>query len=129
MDRDTGARRDGHASPGASTWLRMLWGAVLLARPGQVLAAMGGHPATPAGRRLLRVLAARQLLQATVSVFRPTPTVLGLGAAVDGLHAATCFGFAVLDRTWRRAAAVDGCVAAAVGIATGASAVRRTRRR
>jgi hypothetical protein len=107
----------------------MLWGAALMAWPGRVLAAISGHPPTPAGRRLLRMLAARHLLQATLSYLRPTPAVLGLGAAVDGLHAATCFGFAALEPTWRRAALVEGCAATIIGVATGASALHHAIRR
>jgi hypothetical protein len=129
MDRATGAQSRRNTSRGTPTNLRMLWATVLMLWPDQVLTAISGHPPTPAGRRLLRVLAARHLLQAAISYLRPTPTVLRLGAVVDGLHAASCFGFAVLDPTWRRAAMLDGCAATVVGVATGASASHRARRR
>lgn len=106
--------------------VRFGWGSLLLLRPQPVLAVVTGRPATPAGRRILRVLAARHLVQAAIGTKRHTKTVLTVNAAVDGLHALSC-GLAALNPAVRRAALADGLVASAFCLASTASARRLPR--
>jgi hypothetical protein len=95
------------------TAARAGWGAVLVTVPGPVFTTVTGHPATARDRWVLRVLGARHLAQAAVTAARPTPVVLGLGTAMDLLHAATCAGAVAFLPRWRRPGLVDG------GVATG----------
>ncbi|HMA46580.1 MAG TPA: hypothetical protein VKP11_05180, partial [Frankiaceae bacterium] len=46
----------------------------------------------------------------------PSPPVLWLGAATDGLHAASAAVLAVADRQWRRAGTADAALAGAFGV-------------
>jgi hypothetical protein len=64
---------------------------------------------------VIRVLGARQLGQALVTLVRPTSALLVAGAAVDGLHAASMVALGS-RRPWRRAALIEAtfglCLAA-----------------
>ncbi len=62
---------------------------------------------------MVRVLGARQVLQAVVTGLAPTPSVLWLGAKIDATHAASMVGLAVFNRRYRRAALIDAAIAAA----------------
>jgi hypothetical protein len=106
------------------TATRAGWALLLLAVPQVVLGPAPGR-STEAARVVLRMLGARQLLQAAVSLARPTPWVLALGATADGLHAASALGFAALDHRWRRRALLDAAVASAFCVATARSAHAR----
>jgi hypothetical protein len=77
---------------------------------------------------VVRILGARQLIQALVTRLRPTATVLTLGAWVDGTHAASMVALAWGHPRWRRAALTDAVTAAALA-AAGAAAAKRERGR
>ncbi|WP_431932273.1 hypothetical protein [Micromonospora sp. RP3T] len=89
---------------------RVAWGTLLLLVPGALLRPVG--PATPAARWTLRVLGARHLAQAAVTLRWPVPGVLVVGAAVDGAHALATLALAAADRRQRHAALADATVAA-----------------
>ncbi|MDM4719295.1 hypothetical protein QTQ03_06665 [Micromonospora sp. WMMA1363] len=94
---------------GAVTAVRLAWGTALLLMPGQLLRPVG--PVTTAAERTLRVLGARQVAQAAVTAYRPTPVVFTLGAVVDVLHAGTAVALAAVDRRQRSAALTDAVIA------------------
>ena len=97
--------------------VQALWGATLLVAPGRVLQVLGGPNEDRIPERIMRILGARHVLQATAErVFGDS--ALRLGVWVDGLHALTAFGFACVDARWRRAALSDAVITsglAAVG--------------
>lgn len=95
---------------GVAVAARLAWGGLLLLAPGALLRPVG--PATTTAVRTLRVLGARHLVQAAVTVRRPTRGVFAAGAAVDGLHALTDLALAAADRRQRPAALTDAAVAA-----------------
>jgi hypothetical protein len=66
---------------------------------------------------IVRILGARQLTQAALSGFRPSPEVLAMGVWVDAVHTSTALALAVIDRSRARAGLTDAAVA---GIWTGA---------
>src|SRR5690349_19706849 len=92
----------------------MGWGAALVAAPRPLLRglARADDPADRIAVAVLRVLGVRHVGQALVEVLGPQPAVRYLGAAVDGLHALTAVGLAVLDPRWRRGALTDTAIAA-----------------
>lgn len=90
---------------------RLGWAAVLMVRPEAVLRVAGGeaHP-DRRWRALARVLGARhagQVLLAHSRRQRRTEAV----ALVDGLHAASAFGFGLCSKRHRRLAFADAAVA------------------
>lgn len=95
--------------------VRTLWGSVLLAAP-QLALAVTREDSTPASRGVLRLLGARQVGQGVVLAAKPEEDLVRLGAFVDLAHATTAFGFAVLDRRWRRTALLSGLAATAFGV-------------
>lgn len=125
----------------AVTLVRAGYGVALVAAP-QALIKLTGDPVTgqPAGasrarpgRRacaVARVLGVRHLVQAglTAAALRarePDPSLpLGLGAAVDVLHAATMVGLALADRGARRVALADTAVELVLAAAGGLTAAR-----
>lgn len=92
--------------------VRVAWGGLLLAFPGQLLRAMGGSDQGRAPERVMRVLGLRHLAEAGAE-FRFGARARRIGIGVDALHAATAVGFGVIDQRWRRAALTDAAVAAA----------------
>jgi len=112
----------------AVTGLRIGWGAALVAAPRPLLRGLTGAdaPADPVAAAVLRVLGVRHIGQAVVEVLGPQPVVRYLGAAVDGLHALTALGLAVLDPRRRRGALTDTAIAAF--FAAGTAASTRSRR-
>ncbi|WP_422735742.1 hypothetical protein ACN263_19045 [Micromonospora sp. WMMD729] len=88
----------------------MAWGSLLLLAPGALLRPVG--PPTPTAVATLRVLGARHLAQAALTLRWPASGVLVAGAAVDGLHTLTALGLAAADRRQRHAALADAAVAA-----------------
>lgn len=64
-------------------------GALFLLRPDEALRLLGYGPPTAGARRVVRVLGARHLAQATVA-----SRAGRLGAAADGLHGTTCLAYA-----------------------------------
>jgi hypothetical protein len=88
----------------------LAWGAALLARPRQVVAAVA--PEFPADRLwVVRVLGARLVAQHAVVLVSPAPAVVRIASAVDLVHAASMVPVLRLPR-YRRAAWVSGAVAA-----------------
>lgn len=96
--------------------IRAAWGGMLLLAPAPLLSWTSSAP-TPAAVTVLRVLGARQLLQAGAAVRWRSTTGAGLGAAADGLHALTAVAFSLSTARWRRAAAADALVATVLAAA------------
>jgi hypothetical protein len=88
------------------------WGCLLLLAPRRVLGTRVPVPA--AAVVVVRVLGARQILQAAVTASAPTGAVAVGSASVDALHAGSCVGFAAVRGPWRRAALTDAVVATAL---------------
>jgi hypothetical protein len=91
--------------------LRAAWGAVLVAAPERALTIVGGREPARTQCGVVRVLGARQLLQAVSGIVRPTPRVVSSGAVADLLHGATCVAAVMVLPDWRRVAIVEGSVA------------------
>lgn len=118
-----------HRRTGMAAVTRAVWGGLLLAAPGAVLAVtVRNDPAFlgPA-RVVLRVLGARHLVQAGVEARWPRRRVLAFATVVDGLHAATGLALGAADRKWRRPALLDAAVASGFALTTARTA-RPTRR-
>ena len=116
----------GHQQPGqtlrrAAVAGRLTWAVLLLLAPKELLRPVG--PASTAALTTLRVLGARHLVQAAVTLRWPVPGMLAAGAAVDGIHALTALALAAADRRQRHAALADAAIAAAWA-ALGATAAR-----
>jgi len=103
--------------------LRAGVGATRLAYPHTVIPGVAAGPLSNRGRKVVRVLGARQVAQAVATGRAPTPAVLWLGAEVDVAHAATMIGLAAVERRYRRAALVDAAIATAFAL-MGAAAAR-----
>jgi hypothetical protein len=91
--------------------------------PAQTISVAGGPPSEARAATVIRILGARQLLQAFATGLRPTSSVLAAGAAVDGVHATTMVALALRKREWRRAALQEALVASCLALA-GAGAAR-----
>jgi hypothetical protein len=63
----------------------------LLARPYGAPAAISGEPPNRKVAIYARILGARHLLEAAILWRRMTPIVVGAGATVDAIHAASAF--------------------------------------
>ena len=84
-----------------------------------------GGPLDPATLRVVRVLGARQVVQAGLALaLLPAEPLLGLGVGVDALHALSMVPVVAAAPRWRRPALVSGLTAAAFAVA-GALAARR----
>ncbi|ABD11360.1 hypothetical protein CcI156_12935 [Frankia sp. CcI156] len=86
--------------------MRTGWGILLVAQPGLVLRAAGGHSSSRARPAAVRVLGARHLVQSLLPPGR-------LGVAADCLHAASMLAFAAAVPGHRRLALADSVVASA----------------
>ena len=90
---------------------RACYGGALLVAPGTVIRWCTGRPAGPRTRAVARVLGARHLLQAAVTTGAgPSAESLGLGAAIDIVHATSMAGLAMADRRVRRATLTDALI-------------------
>jgi hypothetical protein len=110
-----------------NAWLvgvRAGYGAVQLVRPAYSAEQLLGGPLDPGAMAAVRVLGARQLAQAAVSVAVPSARLLALGAGADGAHALSMAVLALADPRRRRPAMISGLVAA-VFAAGGAVVARR----
>jgi len=110
-----------------NAWLvgvRAGYGAVQLMQPAYSAEQLLGGPLDPGAVVAVRVLGARQLAQAALSVAAPSARLLALGAGADAAHALTMALLALADHSWRRPAMVSGLIAAAFA-AGGAAAARR----
>jgi hypothetical protein len=116
----------GLSAPGrAAALLRGAYGVALCCAPGPIVTVVGGSAATSRERVVARVLGARHVAQAAVTLARPTPVILALGSAADVLHAASMIGLAALDRPRWRLGCTDALIAAAFAAAGGTLAARR----
>lgn len=97
--------------------LRAGYGVVLLLQPDQVIRLYTGHPADRTGMTVARLLGARHLMQALLTLGRPGAMVLVLGVEADIAHSASMLGLAALDRRRRRGALVDAATAGSFAIA------------
>ena len=88
---------------------------VLVVRPDTVLDALTPGSARPP-RGLVRLLGARVVLQQLLVLAAPTRRTVVLGAAVDGLHAASMVAAALRWPQHRGAAALSAASAAAAGL-------------
>lgn len=88
----------------------VLHGGVLLARPAAVAARFDGG-ASGRAVAVVRVLGARHVLQGLAGLAAPRFASPAYGAALDGLHAASMAGLALLDRDRRWGASVGAAVA------------------
>lgn len=114
---DTARRRQTRTAAAA----RGLWGLTCLLRPGDVVrAAGGGRDGT--SMTFVRVLGARELVQAAATAAFPSPRTVRIGVAVDLLHALSMCGLAVVDSRRRLPALVN--TATATGWAVLAHRVR-----
>jgi hypothetical protein len=98
---------------------RACYGAMLLCAPGPVLGLSTGQPPSPRARAVARVLGARHLAQAVLTLWRPRPAVLAAGAGIDGCHAASMLALAAASPGARRAGLTDAVTEVAFA-ATGA---------
>jgi hypothetical protein len=103
---------------------RAALGAGHLAFPGRAARALSPQPIGGRARQVIRLLGARQLLQAAVTRARPTEAVLAVGAGIDALHAASMLALAAYRPEWRGPALTDAAVAGCLAVA-GAAAARR----
>jgi hypothetical protein len=102
--------------------VRFAAGVALLLFPDRVLGDLPHRRIDGAARAFARVLGVRHILEAVVLWRRPTHAWVELGAAVDGVHAATMAGLAVAKRQDRRLATANAVTAgalAAAGLAEG----------
>jgi len=104
--------------------VRAGYGAALLLVPGRVIRVCTGSQAGSRTRTAARVLGARHLAQAAVTVGSgPSAESLGLGAAVDITHAASMAVLALADRRVRRVTLTDALIETAFAAAGLSSAV------
>ncbi len=104
--------------------VRAGYGAALLLVPGRVIRACTGSQAGSRTRTVARVLGARHLAQAAVTLGSgASAESLGLGAAVDITHAASMAVLALADRRVRRVTLTDALIETAFAAAGLSSAV------
>jgi hypothetical protein len=99
---------------------RACYGAALLAVPGVALGLATGQAPSNRERAVVRILGARHLAQAALTLWRPRRGVLAAGAGIDGCHAASMLALAVARPGLRRAGLADA-VAAGAFTAAGAA--------
>ena len=90
---------------------RGLWGLALLTRPEQVLTHVYRVQLDRPSLVVARILGARHLVQAVLSGVQPSPEVLAMGVWVDGAHAASAVGLAVVDHQRASAGLVEAVAA------------------
>jgi hypothetical protein len=98
---------------------RACYGAALLCAPGVALGLCTGQASSAQARAVVRLLGARHLAQAVLTLWRPRPAVLAAGAGIDGCHAASMLALAAARPGLRRPGLADALAAAAF-TATGA---------
>jgi hypothetical protein len=100
----------------AQELLRAGWGLALLAAPDVVVSRVGAASPDPRTRAVARVLGARHLLQAALTIAAPSRRVLRWGGFADLAHASTDLALAAQDARYRRAALIDACIATSFGV-------------
>lgn len=98
---------------------RACYGAALLCVPGLALGLSTGQAPSPRARTVARILGARHLAQAVLTLWRPRPAVFLTGAGIDACHAASMLALATADPQMRRAGIADALAATAFTV-TGA---------
>ena len=101
------------------------YGAALLCAPGLALGLCTGQASSERARTVVRVLGARHLAQAVLTLWRPRRKVLAAGAGIDGCHAVSMLALAAADPGLRRAGIADAVAATAVTAAGAAIASAR----
>ena len=84
-----------------------------------------GHATSQRACTVARILGARHLAQAVLTLWRPRPAMLLAGAGIDACHAASMLALAMAGPRVRRAGIADAVTAAAftaTGALTGANA-------
>jgi hypothetical protein len=104
---------------------RACYGAVLLSAPGLALGLVTGQASSTRARAVVRILGARHLAQAALTMWRPRRTVLAAGAGIDGCHAASMLALGVTSPALRRAGLADAVAAGALTAAGAAFASAR----
>jgi hypothetical protein len=99
--------------------------AVLAFTPEQALRLCGDDRRNAPPAWIVRLLGARQLVQAAVQFAEPTPRVAFLGALADATHAASMLPVITFSRRFRRAALISGGYAAASAGVLGTVASRK----
>lgn len=99
--------------------VRAGYGAILLLAPDRVIRIATRHRPDRASRAVVRILGARHLTQAIVSVGASSRVVAVVGAEVDAVHSMSMLGVAALSPPHRRGGLIDA-VAAGSFAATGA---------
>jgi hypothetical protein len=105
--------------------VRACYGAALLCVPGPALHLATGQDPSPRARAVARVLGARHLAQAVLTLCRPGPAVFLAGAGIDACHAASMLAVAAAEPPMRRAGLADATVATALAAAGAAAASAR----
>ncbi len=109
--------------------VRAGYGGALLVAPGPVIRWCTGRPAGPRTCAVARLLGARHLLQAAVTTGTgASAESLGIGAAVDIMHAASMAGLAMADRRVRRATLTDALIETAFAVLSLSAALPPRRR-
>ena len=104
---------------------RACYGAALLCAPGLALGLCTGQASSQRARAVVRILGARHLAQAVLTLWRPHKAVLLAGAGIDACHAASMLALAMAEPRMRTAGIADGAAAVAftaTGALTGAGA-------
>ena len=101
----------------ASAILRALLGSLYLVGPQWLPELLLGVRLDSRARFVVRVLGARQLLQAALGIAVPSRLTLRLGSAVDALHAGSMLALAAVDSRRRGAALGDAAVAGSLAAA------------
>jgi hypothetical protein len=101
------------------------YGAALLCAPGLALGLCAGQASSARARAVVRIVGARHLAQAALTMWRPRRTVLTVGAGIDGCHAASMLALAVASPGLRRAGLADAVAAGAFTAAGAAIASAR----
>ncbi len=106
--------------------VRAVVGTALLIAPGPVLRRVAAVPVDRPARMFARILGARHVAQAAITVRHHTPEWLLGGASVDAAHAATMIVLAARDPGRRRLALMN-VGSAAMFAAAGLSEAQRSR--
>jgi hypothetical protein len=112
----------------ATSAARAGYGAALLLAPERLLSIAARPPIPTAAISVARVLGARHLVQAVVTVAAPTSRVVGAGAVFDALHGGSQVGLAALSPRWRGVALADAALATLLVAAAWGSARAGSRR-
>jgi len=92
--------------------LRAAWGGALLIAPRPALRLLGAGDVPVSGLVVVRVLGARQVLQAVITRARPARPVLIAGGVTDTLHFLSDVLLAAVQPRWRRPALTDAALTA-----------------